>query len=188
MENLNKLRRFYHLKHVERATSVLNRKESSAEHSWSTLILADYFLSIMKDKKIDRLKVYELLMYHDVVEIEAGDVPIHHEEERKNKKAIEKEAMKKLKEEFPEAMKEKVWDLFVEFEERETKEAKFAKAIDRIDSLIHELDYKKDWKGWTEEMVERFHGPDIKEVPLLEEAFNKLLKHCNQEGYFNQSK
>jgi SAM-dependent methyltransferase len=26
---------------------------------------------------LDKLKVYELLMYHDVVEIEAGDMPLH---------------------------------------------------------------------------------------------------------------
>jgi hypothetical protein len=43
MENINKLRKFYQLKHVERTAPVGERKESSAEHSWSALILADYF-------------------------------------------------------------------------------------------------------------------------------------------------
>ena len=85
MEEINKLRRLYHLKHVDRFNSVLKRKESSAEHSWSCLILADYFLNLMKDRDIDRLKVYELLLYHDVVEIEAGDIGLLETEKRKDK-------------------------------------------------------------------------------------------------------
>lgn len=82
METINKLRKFYHLKNVDRDAVVGKRKESSAEHSWSTLILADYFLNIMNDKSLNRLKVYELLLYHDIVEIESGDIPIHHTEKR----------------------------------------------------------------------------------------------------------
>ena len=187
MESLNKLRKFYHLKNVERAGTVLSRKESAAEHSWSTLVLADYFLNQM-GSKLDRLKVYELLIYHDVVEIESGDIPIHHEEARKDKERKEKEAMKKLKEDFPTVMKEKVWNLFVEFEEQQTAEAKFAKAIDKLDSIIHELDYKKDWKGWTEEMVRRFHGPAISEFKELQQRFDKILGFCKKEGYFDQTK
>ncbi len=184
MESLNKLRKFYHLKNVERMNKVRDRKESSAEHSWSCLVLADYFLS--KIERIDKLKVYELLVYHDVVEIESGDIPIHHKEARKNKKEKEREAMKKLKEDFPEKMKEKVWDLFVEFEEGQTKEARFASAIDKLDALIHELDYKNDWKGWTEKQVRELYLERIKEFPELMNTFNKILKFCQKEGYFDQ--
>ena len=61
MEDLQKLRKLYHLKNVERANTVKDRKESSAEHSWSCLILADYFLTKMQNHHLDRLKVYELL-------------------------------------------------------------------------------------------------------------------------------
>ena len=186
MESINKLRKFYHLKNVERACSVGKRKESSAEHSWSCLILADYFLSIMDDKGIDRLKVYELLMHHDVIEVETGDTPIHHVEERKDKEKKEKEALQVLKDKIPEELKDKFLNLFQEFEERKTPEAKFAKAIDHFDALIHELDYKSDWKGWDEEMVRNFHGNLIKDVPILQEAFDKVMKFVDEEGYFNQ--
>jgi putative hydrolases of HD superfamily len=186
MNSINKLRKIYHLKHVDRANSVLERKESSAEHSWSCLILADYFLSQMKDENIDRLKVYELLMYHDVVEIEAGDVPIHHVEERKNKEAEEIKAFEILKEEFPLELKEKFNKHFWEFEKLETREAKFAKAIDRMDALIHEMDYKVDWKDWTEEMVRRFYQEEIKDFPIIKESFEKILKYVVKEGYYDQ--
>ena len=138
MESINQLRKLYRLKHIERMNTVLNRKESSAEHSWSCMILADYFLNLMEGRKkkgksmiIDRLKVYELLMYHDVIEIEAGDVPIHHVKERENKKEKEQKAFAIIKEDFPEALKEKFAKLFQEFEEQKTVEARFARAIDR---------------------------------------------------------
>ena len=82
-----KLRKFNELKSVYRTNSVGGRHESSAEHSWSCLILADYFLNLTK-KKIDRLKVYDILIYHDVVEIETGDVNINDVEKHKKKKSI----------------------------------------------------------------------------------------------------
>ena len=138
MENINKLRKFYQLKNVERANTVSGRRESSAEHSWSCLILADYFLSSMKER-LNRLKVYELLMYHDVVEIEAGDVCISKEKERKGKKEREKQAAHVLKEHMPAVLKHKFIDLFEEFEEGKTREAKFAKAIDALDDNLKEL-------------------------------------------------
>ena len=36
-----------------------------------------------------------------------------------------------------------------------TIEATFAQAIDKLDADIHELDYKIDWLGWTEEFARK---------------------------------
>jgi len=92
--------------------------------------------------------------------------------------------MEKLMEDFPASLKEKVGDLFSEFEERKTKEAKFAKAIDSFDALIHFLDHKASWKDWSEEMVRKYHGQAIVIFPELEEIFEKLIEFCKKEGYF----
>ncbi len=186
METIHKLRKFYELKNVERVGPVGKRKESPAEHTWSALILADYFLSIMK-VKLDRLKVYELLMYHDVVEIEVGDVCVSKVEERKDKKEKEKIAADNLRNQFPKHLGNKFFDLFIEFEDQKTKEARFAKAIDSLDAEIHFLDYKKYWKGWTPEMVRKVKKwENVKEFPELEEAYEKVLKFAEEEGYFSQ--
>jgi len=184
MENINKLRKLYQLKHVERVGPVGERKESPAEHTWSTLILADYFLSLTEEK-LDRLKVYELLMYHDVVEIETGDVCISKIEERVGKKEKEKAAAHILKDHLPKKLGDKFIDLFEEFENLETREAKFAKAIDFFDAQIHFLDYKKYWKGWDEDMLRKL-GPAFEEFPVLKDAFEKLMEYCHKEGFFGQ--
>jgi putative hydrolases of HD superfamily len=185
MEEIHKLRKIYALKDVARDAQVGNRKESSAEHTWSTLMLADYFLSKTKEK-INRLKVYELLMYHDVVEIEAGDTAVHHEEKRKNKKILEEKAAKKLSQSFPPEIKEKFAKLFLEFEQQETREAQFAKAMDAMDALVHELDYKIRWKGWDIEMVRKYHGSYTEGFPEVKKVFDKMMKYCDKEGYFSQ--
>jgi putative hydrolases of HD superfamily len=179
-----KIRRFYDLKKVERACSVMSRKESSAEHSWSCLILADYFLSQMEED-LDRLKIYELLMYHDVVEIETGDIDLLDENSRLHKKEVEEKAMHVLKEKIPAVLSEKFLNLFMEFEAGETQEAKFARAIDALDAEIHELDYKEDWKGWTEEFLRKKKGPLFEEFPALKEAFEQTTAFAKENAYFD---
>lgn len=186
MEELHQLRKIYHLKNVERCNTVKNRKESSAEHSWSCLILADYFLSKIKNPKLNRLKVYELLLYHDVVEIEAGDLCINRHEERKNKKEKEFQACQKLQKQFPPPTANKFAQLFQEYEEQKTPEAHFCKAIDYFDAELHELDYKKDWQGWTEEFLREKKKEVMKEFPELDQAFEELLAYAREKGYFNQ--
>lgn len=186
MESLTRLRKFYELKKVERSCSVGKRKESSAEHSWSSLILADYFLSTTKKMKINRLRVYELLMYHDVVEIECGDVCISKEEQHKKNKKLEQKAMLVLKKKLPAPLNQKFADLFMEFEEGKTIEARFAKAIDALDAEIHELDYKRDWVGWTEEFLRKKKQHKFKDFPELEATFEKTIAFCRKNGYFEQ--
>ena len=184
MKDLSKLRKMYKLKEIYRHAYVQDRHESSAEHSWSCLMIADYFLTLL-DAKLDRLKVYELLMYHDVVEIEAGDIPIHHDEKRKNKAKLEEEAKQKLSKDLPKEIADKFVLMFEEFEKSETPEAKFAHAIDGIDAIIHELDYPLDWKGWTEEMVRKYYEKYML-YPGLREIYEDLLKFVRENGYYNQ--
>tara|TARA_Y100000310_G_scaffold78020_1_gene74630 strand:- start:34775 stop:35332 length:558 start_codon:yes stop_codon:yes gene_type:complete len=184
METINKLRKLYQLKHVERVGPVGKRQESPAEHTWSALILADYFLNIMNDPTLNRLKIYELIMYHDVVEIECGDVAVDDYEGRKNKVEQEKAAAHLIKEHLPKALGQKFHDLFEEFEAKETPEAKFAKAIDSFDALMHFLDYKSYWGTWSEEKLRRIFG-HLKDVPVVNEAFEKIVEYVKKEEYLS---
>ena len=185
MNEIIKLRKLYDLKNVYRANSIGKRKESSAEHSWSSLLLADFLLSGC-DEEIDKLRVFELLLYHDIIEVESGDIPIHHVEARKNKKEKEKAALEELKKYVPEKIKDRYLELFDEYEKKETKEAKFAKAVDKIDAVLHEIDYKEDWKGWTEEMVREFHGKATAEFEVTKDFFEKLVSYAKENGFFDQ--
>lgn len=180
MKEINKFRTIYELKKVYRENSVEKRKESSAEHSWSCLILADYFMS-KHDMKLDRLKVYELLMYHDLLEIETEDVPLNPENNRIEKN--EEKEIKILENKLPYPINLKFIDLYKEYKERKTKEARFSKAIDVLDAQIHELDYKEDWKGWTREFLVEQKIKYVKEFSPLEEAFNEVVEYLIENDF-----
>ena len=186
MDELERIRKIYHLKNIERSTSVGKRKESPAEHTWSSLVLADYFLNLMKDDSIDRLKVYEMLMYHDLIEIEVGDTCLSKIEERQDKEEKEKEALPVFKNKLPEAIRGKFEVLFTEFIEQKTHEAKFCKAVEYLDAEIHELDYKEDWKGWTEEFLREKKERLFEEFPEMREVFEKSTKFARDNGFFEQ--
>ena len=183
MSDLKQLRYGYGLKQVERSCSVAKRKESAAEHSWSCLILADYFLTKIK---LDRLKVYEMLIYHDLVEIETGDVDILNVEKRYSKKEQELKAIKVVEKKVPPLLSLKIKKLFLEFEEQKTKEAKFSKAIDALDAEIHELDYKKDWQGWTEAFLRKSKEHLFADFPELRKMFEETTKYARENGFFEK--
>jgi len=159
MHDIDKFRVIYKLKSVNRYATVDNRKESSAEHDWSSLILADYIMT-KTHINIDRLKVYELLMYHDLMKIHAGDTPINPSIEDQHKVEInqlqkEKQAFHKIITELPENLSKKYESIYTEYIESVSEEAKFARAVEQLDAEIHEMDYKQDWKNWTEEFLRK---------------------------------
>ncbi len=125
-------------------------------------------------------------MYHDVVEIESGDTPLHPDIKIVGKKEREKEAVELLKETLPSPLNNKFVKLFHEFEEQETSEAKFAKAIDVLDAEIHELDHKKDWKGWTKEFLLEKKLKFFEDFPELKKSFNKIVEYLTENNYFDK--
>jgi len=189
IDELLRFRVLLQLKSVERLLPVGVRKESSAEHSWSCLLLADFFLSIL-DLPLDRLKVYELLMYHDVIEIESGDSPLHPDKSylryRSKKDEREEKAIGVLRERLPRSLQEKFVTLFSEFEARETPEARFAKAIDALEPILHGLDYKDDWKGWSVAFLREKKLPLFEGIPGLQDAFLELLDFLQVHGYLDR--
>ncbi|MGV8162795.1 MAG: HD domain-containing protein [Candidatus Nanoarchaeia archaeon] len=178
------------LKLVERLNSVGERKESPAEHTRSSLILADYYLNKLNKSnpqlKINRLKIYELLMYHDLNEIHAGDFPLHPKIKHEHRQEKELAATLKLQEELPDNLSKKYKTLFIEYEEKKTIEAKFARAIDVFDAQIHEIDYKQDWKGWTKEFLINKKLKHFEEFPELKQDFLDLCEYLEEEGYFSE--
>ena len=127
-------------------TTKPDRKESTAEHSWSVSMI---ILIVMNDLKkefaeIDELKTIKLALIHDVVEIYAGDVMAFDIEARKDKEKIEAEALKKLMAIYPEFGRQ-LHDLWYEFELKDSLEAKIAKAADAICPIFQRLQSKQSY-------------------------------------------
>ncbi len=151
------------LKFVFRNTTTeQDRKESTAEHSWSASMIVMILMKELKNEfvQIDELKTIKLSLIHDIVEIYAGDVFAFDIEGRKNKEKIEAEAMDKLMNIYPELGKE-LHDLWHEFEDKNTLEAKIAKAADAICPIFLRVESKQSYIpfGITLDHLEKIKFP-----------------------------
>lgn len=185
IEEILKLKTINKLKFVSRRNSVGERKESPAEHSWSCLILADYFLDKI-EQKLDKLKVYDLLIYHDIVEIESGNIPIDSKDYIRDNTKKEALAAKALEKKLPFNISNKFSEIFREYQSQKTIESKFAKAVNVLDPIILGLDHKSKWRGLSREFLYRHKEETLKEFPIMHEYFHALMNYCEAEGYFNQ--
>lgn len=123
--------------------------ENDAEHSWHICVMA-LVLAEHANEKIDVLKVIKMLLIHDIVEIDAGDTFLY-AENRDNVFETEKAAAERIFGLLPESQFREFMDLWLEFEAKETAEAKFAGSIDRIQPMLANCINKGD--AWTENGV-----------------------------------
>lgn len=144
------------LKRVERHNTLLDgsRQENSAEHSWHlalfALVLTEY------GDGIDVIRVLTMLLVHDIVEIDAGDTFVYDTERQKDKQRREQQAADRLFALLPSDQATFLRSAWDEFEARNTPEALFANAVDRLQPLIH--------NGRTGGHVWRKHGITVDQV------------------------
>jgi putative hydrolases of HD superfamily len=176
------------LKAIERVTKVNRRPESPAEHTWACLLYAEYFLKIVSvPLQADRVRT--LLLYHDLVEIEAGDVPELDEGRREAAVLKERNAFMRVRNSLPEALHEEYTRAFHEFERQETLEAQFACALDKLEPMIHQLDHKSDWKryGYTAQVLWDKKGRFMQPFPELLEFYTQLIAYLKAQAYIDDA-
>lgn len=130
------------LKAIYRRTTVKDdndRQENSAEHSWHIALAAQVLQQYAAEPvAIDR--VVSMLLIHDVVEIDAGDTFAFDEQHvLDGQLAKELEAAERIFDLLPDDQANNMKQLWLEFEQAETNDARFAKAIDRILPLVQNM-------------------------------------------------
>jgi len=135
------------LKNIYRQTLVLHedRQENDAEHSFHLAIMAAVLAEHAREE-IDVLHVMKMVLIHDVVEIDAGDTYCYDEIGNASKAEREQKAADRIFALLPEKQCREYRGLWEEFEARETPEAKFANALDRIHPML--LNYTKGGISW----------------------------------------
>lgn len=164
-QQLNFLREIDRLKSVVRQSPLLDRsrKENAAEHSWH---LAMYALLLQEHAggPVDVNRVVQMLLLHDIVEIDVGDFPIHAGTSPTLQAEQEARAAARLFGLLPAEQGQRFLALWQEFEHAETEDAKFAKALDRFQPLL--INVFTGGGTWTEngvsmEQVFSRYGPVI---------------------------
>lgn len=141
------------LKSVTRHTKPvgLDRYENSAEHSWhvclSALMLKDH-----ANDDVDISRVIKMLLIHDLGEIDAGDTIIYASETVENK-LKEQKGIERLFFLLPKSVGTEYLDLWLEFEAGETADSIFAKAIDRVPPLLHNI--HGDGHSWKKHQISK---------------------------------
>jgi 5'-deoxynucleotidase YfbR-like HD superfamily hydrolase len=126
------------LKTVLRQTTIITqpRRENSAEHSWHLALMA-LVLAGHAPPGTDLGRVMAMLVLHDLVEIDAGDLFHYAEPAAQERQArAERAAADRLFALLPDGQGPELRALWEEFEQRRTAEAKFARALDRLQPML----------------------------------------------------
>ena len=166
------------VKDIFRQSLVVNgkREENDAEHSWHMALVAltikEYFQG-----EVNLERSLKMILIHDLVEIYAGDTPAFGEV-RPDKADDELKAAVKLFSLLKEKQKEEFLNLWLEFEECESNEAKFANVCDRYQGFMQNLTSDgHTWKKFNAPMervlkraeVIKIYVPELYEKVMLPE-------------------
>lgn len=141
------------LKSVYRANTLIDgsRRENSGEHSWHLALYA-LVLSGYAGADVDVTRVIRMLLLHDLVEIDTGDVPLHSAGGQAHHsaavQAAESAAAERIFGLLPASQAAEFMALWQEFEAVETPDARFAKALDRSQPVLQNL--RSGGAGWVE--------------------------------------
>ena len=175
------------MKNLYRQTYVLHedRKENDAEHSWHLGIMA-FLLAEHSDMPVNAEKVTKMVLIHDIVEIDAGDTYCYDQEGYKTKADREEKADQRIFGLLPDDQKKEFYELWREFEDSLTPEAKFAAALDRLQPLL--LNYTKGGISWTEHGVHKeqvlARNSEVKNISHnIAELINSIINDAADKGY-----
>ena len=169
------------LKTIERGLNVGLRKESTAEHSWSCMRIADIVLDYA-DEPLNRYEVLEYLLYHDLVEVYAGDAKFNNPEELRLKEEKERASIEKIVSILPNP--ERYRGIIERYEVRASREAQFAKAIDCLDACLRNLndETKKNSDGFTEALIREKYEPYISRFEITRALFETMMATLKEEN------
>ncbi|MGB3277653.1 MAG: HD domain-containing protein, partial [Pseudorhodobacter sp.] len=132
------------LKSVIRATTLCDgaRFENSAEHSWHIALYA-LILADQANERVDIARVIQMLLLHDLVEIDVGDVPIHSQDGTAHAssdiQAAEARAATRLFGLLAKPLGDRFHQIWTEFEANETPSAQFGKSLDRVQPVMQNI-------------------------------------------------
>ena len=128
------------------------RKENDAEHSWHLAVMAVLLKEHMKEA-VDVARVMTMVLIHDLVEIDAGDTYAYDDAGAKTKRERELKAADRIFGLLPEDHGRYFRELWDEFEEYQSADAKFAHLLDNFQPFL--LNDASQGKSWEEHGVRK---------------------------------
>jgi putative hydrolase of HD superfamily len=178
------------LKKIVRQTPLTDqsRKETDAEHSWHIAVMALLLSEYAKEDHIDVFHVLQMLLIHDLVEIDAGDTFCYDAAGNEKKLDRETRAADRIFNLLPADQACYFRGLWNEFEARKSPEARFAAALDRLQPLLHNS--RTQGGTWREHHISRSqvvqrNSPINDSAPTLWEYATTLIDEAFQKGFLS---
>lgn len=190
-------RQFAFILEIDRLKSVLrqnslvdaSRRENSAEHSWHVALMAT-ILAEHAGSAIDISRVVEMLLIHDLVEIDAGDTFAYDVRGAETQAQREEEAAQRIFGLLPDDQAAHLRARWDEFAASETPEARYALAIDRLMPMVHNV--MTQGCAWQANhviaaQVRRRAESITRGAPALGALANRLIDAAVQAGHLPES-
>jgi putative hydrolase of HD superfamily len=175
------------LKHVFRQTLLMDksRYENDAEHSWHLAMMA-MLLHGYSPEDVDVLRVIKMVLIHDLVEIDAGDTFCYDDEGRRDQAEREQRAADRIFPLLPADQATELREFWEEFERRESADARFACALDRLQPLLHNIFTKG--AAWQQHGIRRSQVLARNRIiadgaPALWEYVSEMIDDAVAKGY-----
>lgn len=174
------------LKRVERAGYIADgsRHETDSDHTWHMALFA-LVLHRDADPDLDLARVLSMVVIHDMVEIFAGDVVVYDVAAREGAHEREREAAERLYGMLPVDLGESLRRLWDEFEEGTTPEARFARALDRLQAFAQNVVAGgKSWKerGITREVTNEVNRQAREVSSVLTAVYDALERKAEERS------
>ncbi len=183
---------------IDKMTSVLrrtilidrSRRENDAEHSWHISVMALLFEKYALERP-NVLHAVEMMLVHDLVEIYAGDTFAYDIAGNASKKDREKLAADKLYALLPSDQSAYLRSLWEEFDAAETRDAKYANCLDRLQPFLHNtLTQGYTWSnyGFRTKRAQVAARMDILRefMPAVHEWVVKCMDTAVQNGWLDE--
>ncbi|MDA0147766.1 HD domain-containing protein [Vibrio sp. LaRot3] len=187
-KQLNLLMELDKLKSVLRRTRVKSaekRLENSAEHSWHVALMA-ILMEEHANEPVDIARVVKMLLLHDIVEIDAGDTFVYDQVASEQQEEKELAAAQRLFGLLPESQGDELMAIWLEFEQAQTADARFAKALDRIIPML--LNYHNDGQSWREHQVTKQQALTVNQKielgsTVLWDKAKQMIQDASEKGW-----
>ncbi len=161
----------------------------SAGHSWRLALLVLLFTEDVKED-LDIKKMLELAVIHDIAETLTGDIDARLVDEGVVKKADkhrdEQKALRELLKNLPTKLQEKIQNIWNEYEEAKTKEARFVKVLDKVEAQTHILSQDLNDKYDVPNFVLHYADKPVSKCPRLKPVMDivksELLEDFKKRG------
>lgn len=191
LDECRRIQTLYELKKVIRYN--LSREEeidteSVAEHIFAMHALCVYFLPLENlEGEYNLERIFLLSEFHDIDEIETGDFVSY--KKTSEQIAAGKAALPKVIARLPASMQASVTDILDEYETQKTLEAKFVKAIDKLEPSFHVYSehgmiINHNITRVTYEQHCQIKDPYTKPFPIVHRFSDVLSRALRDEGFF----